>query len=928
MARDLNLSVTLSAINKATGPLKQILQGSRGAGRAIRETRDQLRNLNDQQKRITAFRDMSRQSHATRRALMDKREELRQISRQLETTQGPTRRLTQQQANAQREVDKLSREYRGQRDQVRELARALPPGIEGTRGLTQQNEALARQIEATNRRLERQQNALRRLGDADVGGRFRAMTGETRRFARNVTFATTLAAGSIFGLANSTATLGDDIAKTADIMGIGTTELQELRYAAERAGVGTDNLDSSMQRMVRRVGRAAQGGGAAAQAYEDLGLNARELADMRPERALGVIADRLNDVETQTDKVAYASAIFGNAGEGMLNMIKGGSGELAELRRQAQETGYVLEGASTRSAEDFKDALLDTQLSMKGMKNTIGAELMPAVAELMREFTGWMRENREQVRAFAREFGERLKAAVPVIIEITKGAAAFASTLGRLVARAADLAGGADRLALILGGLFAAKMIMSVVMFGVSLVKAGAALASLAATLPGLISGIKALGLAFMATPLGWVVAAITAIGAGAIYLWRNWETIGPRFRALWDGIKTRAAAAWDWLKGLFRWSPLATLRRAWEGVDAIPGRAMQAIRTAVDGGLADVGRLLLDWSPAGLLHRALVGGLERLGIEVPDQFRSLGGWIIDGLIGGVRNGFADVGAAIRDLAGSIIGRFREILGIRSPSTVFEGVGGDIVQGIIQGIAGMAGALRDQVRGLAGDIAGWMQDAIGSAWASGKEIARGIGEGVKDGARQAGQAVREGAGAAWDAGRDTARGMGEGIKRGAGRATDAASDMARDATDTVRDWLRIRSPSRVFQRLGEHTASGLARGIQRHTEEPARQAANMARRVRQAGAGLALGATASVAVAGSGPEAGDGIAFDTRPPMAAASAGSDLVIHGGINIEIHAAPGMDEQALARLVDARVQHALRQAARDQQARQRSALYDVD
>ncbi|MCC5882488.1 MAG: hypothetical protein JJU25_07620 [Halomonas sp.] len=822
MARDLNLSVTLSAINRATGPLRQIMQGSQGAGRAIRDTRDQLRNLQDQQKQLTAFRDMSRQSHATRRALMDKREELRQISQQLQSTEGPTRRMTQQQERAQREVDKLTREYRGQRDQVRELARQLPPGIEGTRGLAQQNEALARQIEETNRRLERQQNALKRLGDADVSGRFRSMTGEARRFTRNLTIGATLAAGSIFGLANSTATLGDDVAKTADAIGIGITELQELRYAAERSGVATGTLDGSMQRFVRRIGLAAQGSGAAKKAYEELGLSAQELARMSPDRALGIVADRLNELEDHTTRAAFASQLLGNSGADLLNMLKDGSDGLTDYARQARLTGSVLSEEAARGAEDFKDAMLDAQLGMNGMRHTIGAELMPAVTQLMRELSGWMQENSDKVRAFAREFGERLKAAVPIIIELASGAARLAGTLADVVTRAADLVGGFDNLAMVVGGLFASKLILSVIMFGISLVKAGAALGSLAATLPGLVGGIKALGLAFAATPIGWVIAGITAIAAGAIYLWRNWETIGPKFSALWD-----------------------TLRE-------LPGRGWAGIRQAFEDGIGGVTRLLLDWSPFGLLWRGIRTGLAALGMELPASLSELGGMIIDGLLGGLRAKAGEVRDAVTGIGGNIVGWFKDRLGINSPSRVFAGFGGDLLDGLINGIDDKWSVLRDTIGNTAGAVVGWFKDRLG-----------------------------------------------------------------------------IRSPSRVFAQLGDDTLAGYRQGLERSEDGALREIKHFGDRVRRAGAGLALGTIATAAVAGGSVESGGhggGIAFDNRPPLSASASGGLQVSIGDINV--HAAPGMDEQALARLVAAEVQRALQQAEQRLRARQRSALYDTD
>ncbi|SDJ88355.1 hypothetical protein [Billgrantia gudaonensis] len=799
MAKDLNLSVTLSAINKATGPLKQILKGSRGAGRAIRDTRDELRDLNGQQKKITAFRDTSREAHAARRALMDKREELKQVTHQLETTQGPTRRLTQQQAKARREIKKLAGRYGVLKDRARELENQLPKNVRATGNLDSQQEALARQIEATNRRLERQQGALKRLGQADVGGKFRNMTGEVRRFGRNLTLAGTIAAGSIFGLANSTATLGDDVAKTADAMGIGIGQLQELRYSAERSGVSTQKLDSSMERFVKRLGEAKQGGGAAAKAYEQLGMNASELARLTPDEALATVANRLRDVESQTDRVAVAAQLFGREGVAMVNMLKGGSSGLEQLRNDARATGYVLGDQAARDAETFKDALLDAELGMKGMKNTVGAELMPAITELMRDLSGWMRENRDQVKAFAAEFGERLKAAVPVIVDLASGVGEFARTLTGMITTAAELAGGFDNLAMIIGGLFAAKAITSVVAFGASLVKAGAALGTLASTLPGLIGGIKTLGLAFMATPLGWVIGAVTAIGAGAIYLWRNWETIGPKFSALWEGIKTKASAAWDWLKGLMEWSPIATIRNAWTGLG------------------------------------------------------ELGASLIDGLIGGIDEKWQALKDKVTGIASGVTGWFKEKLGINSPSTVFAGFGGNLLDGLIDGIDEKWQTLKDAIGNTAGAVTGWFKEKLG-----------------------------------------------------------------------------IRSPSRVFAELGGHTMAGYQQGLAKSERGPLREVDAFAKRLRQAGAGLALGAAAGVAVASpGGPDAGGngGIAIDRRPPMAA-PAGGGLVIQGGINIEIHATPGMNEQALAGYVRAEVQRALAEAERDARARQRSALYDTD
>jgi hypothetical protein len=53
MSRDLNLQVRLSAIDKMTGPLRKIMQGSSGLARVLRTSGDQVKEFNQQQRDVT-----------------------------------------------------------------------------------------------------------------------------------------------------------------------------------------------------------------------------------------------------------------------------------------------------------------------------------------------------------------------------------------------------------------------------------------------------------------------------------------------------------------------------------------------------------------------------------------------------------------------------------------------------------------------------------------------------------------------------------------------------------------------------------------------------------------------------------------------------------------------------------------------------------
>ncbi|WP_280565420.1 hypothetical protein, partial [Chromohalobacter sp. 48-RD10] len=202
--------------------------------------------------------------------------------------------------------------------------------------------------------------ALKRLDMADVGGKFRNMRNEVGGLARRTAMLGTAAAGSIFAISNSTAELGDEVAKRSDALGIQIGKYQELRYAAERSGVSTQKFDSNMQAFTKRLGEAAQGTGAAKDALDQMGLSAEALASMTPDEALDQVADRLQNVESHTKRVALVSDLFSRQGIGMINMLKGGSKMLEQFGDDARRTGYILSEQATRDAETFQDKLLDT----------------------------------------------------------------------------------------------------------------------------------------------------------------------------------------------------------------------------------------------------------------------------------------------------------------------------------------------------------------------------------------------------------------------------------------------------------------------------------------------------------------------------------------------------------------------------------------
>ncbi|HAX5177116.1 TPA: phage tail tape measure protein [Escherichia coli] len=237
------------------------------------------------------------------------------------------------------------------------------------------------------------------------------------------------------------------------------------------------------------------------------------------------------------------------------------------------------------------------------------------------------------------------------------------------------------------------------------------------------------MGRALMLNPVG---LAITAIAVAAWLIYRNWETVSGWFRARWNDIRTafRGGIAsvtrliLDWspvglLYGLIsaglrrlgvnlpaRFSDLGSrfvsslilgIRSLWgtlrdaviatgSGIAAWFTARWNDIGTAFSGGISGVTRLILDWSPVGLLYGLISSALKHLGIELPARFSDFGGRLIDGLTAGIRSKWESLKNTVNGMGDSIGGWFKDTLGIHSPSRVFMGFGDNIAQGAAIGL--------------------------------------------------------------------------------------------------------------------------------------------------------------------------------------------------------------------------------------------------
>jgi len=356
MANDLKLRVLLSAIDQATRPLRAINNSSIGAARALKEAREKLKELNSQQKDVSAWRSQRAAAETTAQALNAARDKVRTLSQQIAATAAPTRAMTQDLRRAIREAQKLKQQHEQSSGQLQRLRTRLHDAGLSTQNLSQHERRLREQTDAANQSIAEQ---TRRL--AALAAQQRRLTAARTALQNQRDVATSMAG------------------KGATAAASGGTAL----YAGAKMIMPGIEFDASMSKV---------------QAITRLDQNAAELTDLRKQaRGLG------SSTQFTAGQAADAQGFLGMAGfqpkairadmPGMLDLASAGGTELAQtadiasnilsgLGMEAEhmsKLGDVLVGTFTRSNTNLQ-MLGETMKYAAPMAKTYGVELETAAA--------------------------------------------------------------------------------------------------------------------------------------------------------------------------------------------------------------------------------------------------------------------------------------------------------------------------------------------------------------------------------------------------------------------------------------------------------------------------------------------------------------------------------------------------------------------
>lgn len=312
----------------------------------------------------------------------------------------------------------------------------------------------------------------------------------------------TVAAGAavgMVGMAVKAAASADDLLTLSNVTGFTVEELQKMQYASSFIDVSMEAMTGSITKLTKNMESGST-------AFDTLGIKTRDVfGNLRDANSVFYEAvEALSHVQNETERDALSMEIFGKSAMEMAGIIDDGGAALKALGEEAEATGLIMGTDAVESAVKFND-------QMDKLKNTTTQAFFTAGASLAETL----------LPAF-----ERLVTAVTNAVVwfgnldgVTQGMILGALGLVAAISPIAGLLGSLNTIVTVVGGAFTA----------------------LAA--PVTVMGVE---FAALAAPIGIAIAAVGALIAIGVLLYKNWDEImawgkklGKDITQRWESIKS-----------------------------------------------------------------------------------------------------------------------------------------------------------------------------------------------------------------------------------------------------------------------------------------------------------------------------------------------------------------------------------------------------
>lgn len=217
----------------------------------------------------------------------------------------------------------------------------------------------------------------------------KAVTGAAK-FAAGAAAAMTAAGTAVFKFADSVASVGDNIDKQSQKLGLSAKAYQEWDAILGHCGASIDSMKGGMKTLTKAI---ADGSDDQVAAFQAVGLSLDQVKSMSTEDVFSAVITGLQGMEEGATRSQLATTLLGKAGQELGPLLNTSAEDTEKMRQAVNELGGVMSDDAVAASASFKDALQDLTTIGTGFKNSVGSMVLPYVTEAMTAITDGFRQD-------------------------------------------------------------------------------------------------------------------------------------------------------------------------------------------------------------------------------------------------------------------------------------------------------------------------------------------------------------------------------------------------------------------------------------------------------------------------------------------------------------------------------------------------------
>lgn len=451
----------------------------------------------------------------------------------------------------------------------------------------------------------------------------------------DVTVSTQNAKGAIEAFGLSTKDLGsvlDAVTATSQKTGVGVDQLFDsvTKGAPSLKALGLNFAEST-----ELMGRFEQSGIDSNKALSYLSKAAVTFAKNGKTMSQGLseVSDKIKNSKTDTEALTIATEYFGTKGATfMVDAIKRGALNLSDLSSSAENVA----GTVTKTFEGTLDPIDKATVAMNNLKLVgadLGGTIQEALAPVLEKVVGWLQK-------FVEWFGNLDEGTKTTIVIL----AGIVAALGPLL--------------IVIGQLITAIGAISTVI------------------------GVAGGAMTILTGPIGITIAAITALIAVGVLLYKNWDTIKEYATNIWTALKDFFVQTFTAIGDFFKniWNSIKDFFiNTWNSIKDFFSSILDSVSTIAKdkfGFIFDSIRKIFD--SFKLLFqgdfKGFITGIWDYAVTWANGWFNIGKSIVTGVWQGISGMASWLWDKVTRFFSNIVNGVKDALGIHSPSTVFRDV--------------------------------------------------------------------------------------------------------------------------------------------------------------------------------------------------------------------------------------------------------------